>query len=164
MKNLDDIHHLIQNSTLILVINASSKTMSKTVFNYIYKKYSDKKRTITSTKGLLKKISEIKNTLIKIDIDIKKIQFSSSKTSDKLWTDFGTAQVYALDNESKLLFYAAQYQKEQFVYRFFDLILIVEKQQIRIKNRYDNDDTYSIEKLVRSTKLKEIALFSEKES
>lgn len=137
MRNFEDIHYLILKSKLILIVNDNSKSITKSVIDNIYYKYPNKKIKIKNTKGLLRKISYMKDTLIRIDKDVKKVQFSSSNTTNKIY-----------------------------IYRFFDLIIVVEKQQIRVlKNRYESeqDNIYNIDKLVRKTKLKKLSLFSEKD-
>ena len=163
MRNLEEIHNYVEVSTLILVINNNSRSLLDSFYNLIYKKYPYKKSAVKSSKGLMKKISMTKDKLIKIDIDFKKLQFSSSNTSSKLWEDFLTIKACVIDNKSKILFKANQNYKniEQFSI-IFDLIIMINKTSIKLVRtpdrywNYGDDNLFSIDKLTRSTKLKQL--------
>jgi hypothetical protein len=173
MENLDEIHDLIKRATLILVINNNSESMINSFINLIYKKYPNKKSKFNSTKGLMRKISLTKNKLIMINIDLNKLQFSSSNTSTKLWEDFQNIRNYAVENKLKILLRINQnpgYYKRY--HDFFDLILLLDKKYIKttkiaFNGWYlinNNDKLYDIDKLTRSTKLKQLKIHSIKNS
>lgn len=161
MRNLDEIHETVEKSTLILIINNNSTSINS-FFNLVYKKYPNKKSEIKSSKGLMRKISIAKDKLIKIDIDLKKLQFSSSNTSTKLWEDFIAVKTYALDNKLKILFKAnRKYRSIEQLYSIFDLIILIDKTYIKLIRTPDKywsygDDVFSIDKLIRNTKLKQL--------
>ena len=142
MRKLDEIYELIYNSSMILVIGNNSKTLLDSLCNLIYKNYSFKKMEYHSTKGVLKKLSVIKQKVNKIDYDLKKVQMSSSKNNQKIFDDFGTLRAYICENKSKLLFktnlsqsdYISKvidsYQITQILpqYHTFDLIILIKHQ------------------------------------
>jgi len=179
MRNLDEIQQYITNSTMILIINNHSKSLLNYVFDLIYNKYLLQKTTCDTSKGLMRKLINIKGKLIKIDFDLKKIQFSSSNNK-KLDDDFETLKLSLIQNNSKLLVKTDLLSNKDYInidftnyyhrlpqYNAFDFILLIDKTNIKIiKARYnfqysffeknENDTTFDITSLIRSIKLKKI--------
>lgn len=193
MKNLDEIHDFIKESAMILIINNNSKSLLDYFFDFIYKKYTLPKCKIDSSKGLMLRLSKIKNKLIRLDFDLKKIQFSSSNTASVIRANFNDMQIFLSENNSKILlkidistykFYTEitnrnlEYTLHNIIpqYDVFDFILLIDKNDIKILkctrhhsscifNSYgiEEDKIYSIDKLLRSVKLRKIQMKTGKE-
>jgi len=169
MRNLDEIHEMIQRSTIILILNSHSKSVLNSLYNLIYNKYPYKKTELKNTKGLIKKISTIKSKLIRINTDLSRVQFGSSSTSIKTLENFNTLRLYIMENECKLLFQTSHFKLGtngsygNFSSINFDLILLIEKNQLKVITYgyglykwKDEDRIFNIDKLVRNTKLNKI--------
>lgn len=186
MENLDNIHKYINDSTMILVINNNSKSLLESLFNLLYNKYSSTKLKCTTTKGLMSKLSKIKNKLIRHETDLSKIQFSSSKNNSKLREDFGNLSLFLTENNSKILLkfdissYVFDYEdtfrpydllrKIVPQYNLFNLVILIDKNDVKILqyitenesfnmfDQYGNKEKhkFDITTLIRSTKLKKI--------
>ena len=186
MENLEKIYEYVndKDSTMILIINNNSKLLFDSLFNSIYKKYSSQKTKLESRKGLMRKLIKIKDRLIKIDFDLKKVQFSSSTNSSKIWAEFNELKLSVLENNSKMLFrmdinnanlnftqskiYDIKYYIKHNVpqYNIFDLIILVDVKNIRLIRRVNfyDDETYDINTLIRAAKLKQLQKKIKKES
>lgn len=186
MQNLDNIYEYIKASTMTLVINNNSKSLLDALFNILYNKYNLPKCRITTTKGLMLKLATIKNKLIRHETDLSKIQFSSTKNSNRVRADFNELLLYLIENNSKILFKFDIYDyklNEESINNFeyslhsmipqydsFNLIILIGKKNIEIlrfhsnssyfsmSNIYGNKENYIFDMttLLRSTKLKKI--------
>lgn len=180
IQDLDKIYEFIyrDNLKLILIINNNSKLVLNYLYNSIYNKYPLSKVKCSSGKGLMKKLSSIKNKLIRIDLTLNKVQLSSSTIQTD--SNFNTLKTYIAENNSKILFKfdynfdfnLSYHEMNQFMckYDMFDLIILLDKNDIKIlkwsywnirknnNNIYSVSDTYvfSILKLVRNVKLKQL--------
>lgn len=186
MENLEKIYEYVKekDSTMILIINNNSKLLFDSLFNSIYKKYSSQKTKLESRKGLMRKLVKINDRLIKIDFDLKKVQFSSSTSNRKIWTEFNELKLSIKENNSKLLFRTdinssnlnfsesntfdiSYYIKHNIPQsNIFDLIILVDVKNIRLIRRVNfyDDETYDINTLIRAAKLKQLQNKIKKES
>lgn len=184
MENLDKIHEIIKDATMILIINNNSKSLLDHVFNLIYNKYSSFKVKCNTRSHLIQKFSTIKEKLIRVEFDIKNIQFSSSTAHSKISEDFKNLKLFLMENKSKILFKSdlssynidifdtLKYSAYRLIpqYNIFDLVILIDKKDIKIiklENEfkyfnifspYGNEEKYifDITTLLRSTKLKKI--------
>jgi len=171
MQNLDKIHDYILESNMILIMNNNSQLLLNALMNKIYNKYPLKKRQIRTGKGLYKKLIDVKDKLVKINIRLSKIQLGSSTNKNKIYYDFKILQACVVENKSKLLFYETKefnyhFRKNPYynmpLYNVFDLIIMIDKNDIKIiKYRNGSDkEKFDIKPLLRSTKLRQLNLFS----
>lgn len=179
MKNLDEIYEYINNENFktILIINNNSKILFNTFYESIYDKYLSSKMICKSGKGLMKKLSIIRNKFIRIDLSLNKIQFSSSTNQKRFDEDFETLKLYIIDNNLKIMFKTndsisidnlSYIQKWNFQIKYdkFDMIILLDKNDIKIlKDKYWNirnnntindHNVYSFLKLSRRVKLKQL--------
>lgn len=178
MGNIDKIYEYVEESTMILIINNNSKLLLDTLVNFIYNKSSLKKYEYTKTKGLLEKVQKQKEKIIRIDLDLNKIRFTSSNNPKKLNSEFVILQSIIVENKSKILFktdlstykeYVDPKNIEQSIvaYDVFDLIILIDKTDIKMLQRpiYESyrdyrpekeRKKYSIEQLLRRVKLRQI--------
>lgn len=169
MKNINDILDIINQldydgnleHRLILIVNNDDIELLDPVCNYIYRKYNGNKNkvNISSNKGLYKKICDIKNKFIKINIDISKIQFSS--THSRKYSEFSEIKIKSQENNSIFLFKYEKcknlYTNKMWQYRwtsYFDLILTIEDKKLKIIN--SNKEEFDINQIIRSTKLRKL--------
>ncbi len=180
MSNLDEIHEYIKTATMILVINNNSKAMLDALYNFIYKKYPNQKSKWGNGKGLFFKLCNVKNKLIRIDIDLYKVQFHSSNTHGRIREDYNSLMCCAVENNSKFLFKSdlSLYKEEIDLrdpwyiifpqYQSFDLVIFIDKDKITIlkEGNYTSrtKENYDITTLLRRTKLKKIQFLHDKES
>jgi len=182
MENLDTIHEHLKESTTILIINNNSKLLLDSLCNYISRKNSLQVIDFDSRKGLMKKLTSIKNKFVKINYDLDLIQFRSSKNPSGLRSDFITVKVCARDNNSKILYKtdAKLYNKHKYnfwsdllpQYEAFDAVIYLDKKEAKIlrsggfsRVRFDVENyIFNIGSLIRSAKLKQIELNIKKES
>ena len=175
MNDINKLQEYIKDSSMILVINNNSKLLMNTLFDSIYKKYSLSKTQFDSRRRLISKLSRIKNKLIKLNFDLTKIQFTSSSNNKiQLRTDFLTLKTNIQENKSKLLlktnlafydknpsFHLAVEDWNSPYYRIFDLIIFIDKDNIKIVDKYRTTKaTLEIDQLIRKTKLKKLNLKS----
>lgn len=150
MRTLDELYQYVNDSTMILVINNNSKSLLDAIFNRLYNKYVAPKCKCTTSKGLMLKLSKIKNKLIRHEFDLKKIQFSSSNTNSKIRNSFNDLQLFLMENNSKILLKldisSYKYDSddkfdirtERFLYGvipqydIFNLIIFIDKKNIKI--------------------------------
>lgn len=174
MRNLDEIYEYVNQSRMTLVINNNKKELLNAFCRKIYNQHKDSKSRISTNKGLFRKLCTTTNKFIEINMDIDKIQFSSSKSN--FYYELRSLKEYAIENRSKFLFkYNRQedvtfaeiwnkrfYKDPKLVYydRIFDLIILIDKEHIEILKgeRLDNN-IFDMTKLVRRTKLKKLELF-----
>ena len=97
-KLMNDIYDASMRSRCILVITEHSKTLLEVLVGKIYKNYPSSKQKIVKINGLMNKLRRIKNKLIFIDVDLSKIQFSSSNTTYSIQKDFSLMVSYAAEN------------------------------------------------------------------
>jgi hypothetical protein len=173
MKSLNDISDLINEldfhgeiaNRFILIVNNDDSELLDIIFNRIYRIYKGKKISINSSKGLYKKVCNIKNKFIKINIDLDKVQFTSSHS--RKYSELRELRMKASENNSALLF---KYEKREkldsqsqimWYYRwssYFDLILVIDDKKLKIINsRYTSDtDEFDITQAIRSYKLNKL--------
>jgi len=182
MQNTDKIYEHIKDSTTILIINNNSKLLLESLCDSISRRSTLQIIDFESRKGLMKKLTSIKNKFIKINYDLDLIQFRSSKNPSGLRSDFITVKVCVGDNNSKILFKtdAKLYNKHNYnywsdllpQYEAFDAIIYLDKKEAKIlrsggfsRVRFDVENyIFNIDSLIRSTKLRQIKLNSKKES
>lgn len=166
MHDLDKILEYINKSTMILLINKSNNKDSKIIlfnlYEYLYNKY-DGDKCICKPKGFLKKISILKDKLIRIDTDLDKIQFSSSNNNFRIANDIRTIQLNLLDNSCKIIFKTSNTNISSMYFYTFDLIITVNDKVCNIlKNRYsyEPNNNFNIEFLRRRAKLKRLNIIN----
>ena len=171
MDEINKIGENIKRSTMILVINNNSKLLFDTLLDSIYKKYNPPKIKISSRKKLLFKLSRIKNKMILLDFDLKKIQFSSSSNdSQKIRGNFLELKDFLTVNGSKLLvktdvvFYKEKIDFNTFylsnsIFYLFDLIIFIDKEKLKVIKRdfgVNRSEELKLEQLIRKSKLKKL--------
>jgi hypothetical protein len=173
MKSLDEIYEYINsdnNLAMILIIsNNKSKSLLNYLFNTIYKKCTLQKIEYDKCKGLIKRVEKHLKKIIKINLELTKIRFSSSNNPAKLYTDFVLLKSIVFDNMSKILFKTNLTSYKNYVdlknlresiiaYDIFDLIIFIDKDDIKVlKSRKRNlDGVFLMEQLLRKVKLKQI--------
>ena len=175
MMELGKIHEFVNESSMILIINNNSKSLMDYLFNSIYKKCTLQKYKFEKCKGIIGKIEKLKDKIIKIDIELNKVQFSSSNNYRKRITEFLTLKSIIHENKSKILFKTDLSSYKEFVdlkyiyrsipsYDAFDLVILIDKECIRIINHrtsgyihfMDGDVTFNMDQLLRKTKLKQL--------
>ena len=178
MQTIEKIYDYVNSSTMILIIG-DKKSLLDSLFDSIYKKYPDQKTVFDSRKKLLQKLSSIKGKLIRLDYDLGKVQFRSSRNQG-LSEDFVTLKMCLQDNNSKILIRANSfssglqiddYPNNNYYYGVrvnrefdaFDLVLFIDKKDIKIircsgqgRNIKKEDNIINIDTLIRSTKLKQL--------
>jgi hypothetical protein len=170
MKSIDKIHKYIMHKdiSMILVVNNNSKMLMNALCNSIYNKYTLHKSIITSNKGLKNKLGKQIEKLLRVDIDLNKIQFGSSTNRNRIYTDFSELKLNVIENCSKLLFKTDISLHKEYMnfsdpwYRFpleyvFDLIILIDTEDIKIVKRLNHkSEIFNLEPLTRSVKLKQI--------
>lgn len=186
MENLDKLQEYINASTMTLIINNNSKSLLDALFNVIYNKYNSSKCKIITTKRLMLKLATIKNKLIRHDLDLSRLQFSSTRNSNVVRNDFNDLKIFLIENNSKFLlkFDIREYKineeplntLEYFLHKMipqydtFNLIVLICKKDIKILRFQTENSAFSmlspygnkeghifdITTLIRSTKLKKI--------
>lgn len=118
-----------------------------------------------TSKGFFRKLCDISDTLIKVNIDYDKIQFSSS--TSRISDEFSLLRTVASENNSIFLF---KYEKRKnldtnkmWQYHwtsYFDLVLIIDNNKLKIiKSRYTTESKdFDISQAIRSHKLKKLSL------
>lgn len=172
MENLDEIYKYFKEPTTMIIINNNSKKVLESFINIVYKKIKSKKQTINSRKGLYYKLTNIKNTFIKIDFEFNSLQLTSSKAN--FIKDIMSVKTALTENESRLLC-CTDFKKNENIdlknmYRnhlnhIFDLVIFIDKNKIKLISyntksfQYYNDvgKEFNISKIVRSTKIKKIS-------
>ena len=116
----------------------------------------------------MKKISIIKQKFVRIDLDLSKIQLSSSNSRERVQNDFKTLKDYLIENNSKIIFKNNTKLKFDIIsksiysyiplYYIFDLVIFIDKKEIKItKNDYNHDNCIiNIDSLIRKIKLKKL--------
>lgn len=169
MENLDKLHEWIEKSTMVLIVNDNKKPILQALFNLIYNKYPYKKVSINTCKGFNKRVTLIKNKLIKVDLDLNKIQFTSSNNSYIQYQHFMLIKSFLIDNNSKLLLktnYFSYFHMSSELKSIFNLIIKINDNNIQIirlslENSYFNQVVkeemfFDISVLIRSVKLKQL--------
>ena len=176
--NLEKIYKYVnsdKNSTMILIINNNSKSLLNYLCDTIYKKCTLQKIEYDKCKGLIKRVEKHQEKIIKIDLELNKIRFTSSNNPNKLYSDFVILRSIAFDNMSKLLFKTDLSSYKEYVdiknlrqniiaYDHFDLVVLIDKDDIKVLKRkgvgYARKDldkgTFPIDQLLRKVKLKQI--------
>lgn len=190
MQTIDKIYEYVDSSIMILIIS-DKKSLLDSLFDSIYKKHKSQKIILDSRKSLLQKLTSIKGKLIKLNYDLCKIQFRSSR-SQGLGEDFQTLRLCLQDNLSKILvrsnkiscglqisnYLFNRYYNEVKIDRefdAFDLVIFIDTKDIKIircsgqsRNINDEKNIINIAPLIRSTKLKQlqkkIKFYNNKES
>jgi len=177
MKDLDlnKVHEYVNDSTMILIINNNSKLLLDYLFNLIYKKNSLQKYEYDKCKGIIKKIEKLKDKIIKINLDLNKVQLTSSNNRKKILTDFMVLRSIVDANCSKILCKTDLSTYKEYVdlkylytsipsYDVFDLIFFIGKENIKIIKKRGVDYTsrnldkvtFNMDQLIRKTKLKQL--------
>ena len=178
MESINDIHEYIDKSTMILVINNNAKSLLNYLVNSIYNKCTLPKYEYTKTKGLIERVQKQKEKIIRIDLDLNKIRFTSSNNPKKLNSEFVILQSIIVENKSKILFKTDLSTYKEYIdpkniersivaYDIFDLIILIDKEDIKMLQRpiYESQRDYRPEKerkkypldiLLRRVKLKQI--------
>jgi len=172
MENLEELYKYFNEPITILIINNNSKKVFDRFFNIVYNKIDTKKINIKSRKGLFNKIITTKNKLIRIDFDFNSIQFSSSKS--RMREDISDIINSLIENNSRLLCRTDNYLNKnidiQNIHRYylidkFEMVILIDKEEVKlIKHQTksfiyynDQDKTFNITKLIRSTKIKNLS-------
>jgi hypothetical protein len=171
VESINDIQEYVDKSTMILIINNNAKSLLNSLVNSIYNKCALIKYEYNKTKGLIEKVQKHKEKIIKIDLDLNKIQFTSSNNPKKLNSEFIILKSIILGNKSKILFKTDLSTYKEYVdfknlrnyiiaYDTFDLIILIDKTDIKILESINYSrrylETFSIEQLIRKVKLKQI--------
>jgi len=172
MKNLDEIYEYVDESSMILIINNNAKSLMNYLFDNIYKKSTLQKYKFEKCKGIIGKITKLKEKVIKIDIDLNKVQFSSSNNNRKKLSEFIILNSIISENKSKILFKTDLSSYKEYVdfknitqtipsYSAFDLIILIDKEHLKIIRYQSNglglgDMILNIDQLLRRVKLKQI--------
>jgi len=191
MRTLDELYEYVNDSTMILVINNNSKSLLDSLYTSIYNKYSLSKCKCNTRGHLMRKFSTIKSKLIKVDFDLKYVQFSSSTANSKTIDDFDNLKLYLIENNSKILFKIdlssytdlfeiLRFQQYKLIpqYMIFDLIILIDKKDIKILkyetenksfnmfSNYGNKENmiFNIDRLIRKVKLSKIKKLYNEES
>lgn len=181
MKVVDDILlNLKFSPQMVLVISNNSNALLNTLCDSIYKSYSGPKCIIESQKGLLRKIHKIQNKLVYVNVDLSKIQLSSSQNTNSLLRDFDNLKTFICESHNILILKLSlrkfnppprdtvpqrgwnwDREYDRFVRAIIpfensiDRIYYIEKDGIYL-SRYGDTPKYSIDQLVRYSKLKKI--------
>jgi len=159
MKNIADIHEYLDEDSMILIVNNDDKELLDVVCNFIFRKHKGKKSTIKTGKGLYKKLCSVTDKFVKIDIDYKDLQFTSSKSRKRF--ELGEIRCKGVENNSKFLFrydYKKSYDSSYYQYywrSYFDLVMLIDDKKLKvIDSRYQiANKEFEIKQLVRNSKL-----------
>lgn len=179
MQTIDKIYECVNSSTMILIIS-DKKLLLNSLLDSIYKKYIGQKTIFDSRKNLMQKLTSIKGKLIKLNYDLGKVQFRSSRNQG-LGEDFQTLKLCLTDNFSKILisansassglqitdslnnisyYYDVRINRE---FDAFDLVIFIDKKDIKLirysgqnRNIKKEENIINIDTLIRSTKLKQL--------
>ena len=178
MKSLDEIYEYVNTDNklaMILIINNNSKSLLNYLCNTIYKKCTLQKVEYDKSKGLIRKVEKHQEKIIKVDLELNKIRFSSSNNPNKLHSDFAILKSIVFGNMSKVIFKTdLSSYKEYFdikdlrsyiiAYSVFDLVILIDKKNIKIFKSNGTDYsmrtvdkvTFSMDQLLRKVKLQQI--------
>lgn len=172
MGDFDKIYDYVEQSTMILIINNNSKLLLDTLVNSIYKKCPLQKIKYEKCKGLFRKIEKVKDKIIKVDLDLNKIRFTSSNNPTKLHSDFTILQSVIENNKSKLIIKTDLSNYKQYMdirnfnqnivaFNVFDLIIFIDKEYIRLLRIrsvpwFNDEKYYPLDQLLRKAKLNQL--------